>query len=277
MVVRGGAASVPPLQQPHRPGRDLERGWERDWKTGTAGGDTLGRGLLELQHERPELPLLLLNGTSVADGCRFNTSILDINFEAPGAKRDVAERCRSTEPFEWAGEETLNPERHAVTGRSTLPATRDFHDFRCRQTVDIPLSSAALLSARFPFVSPAGRIAQDCGNRKVSYVVDGGYLETSGASPIIEILGRLLPRITENNEDPDRRCVVPFFIQIDNGDAGYRNLSARPLELNVPFQTLMAARTGRAANAGTTPRSSSRSHSAAPRSRCLAPRPRAAP
>jgi Patatin-like phospholipase len=223
----------------------LERGWERDWQTGTAGGDALGRGLLELQREYPELPLLLLNGTSVADGCRFNTSILDINFEAPMPSRDAAERCRSTEPFDSPG----SPERDAVTEESTLPATRDYLDFRCNPAADIPLSSAALLAARFPFVSPAGRIAQDCAGRKVSYVVDGGYLETSGASPIIEILDRLLPLIVENNEDPDRQCVVPFFIQIDNGDAGYRNLSGRPGELNVPLKTLFASRSGRAANA----------------------------
>jgi hypothetical protein len=218
----------------------LERGWEQNW--GHTSPVDLSSGLLRLQRDHPELPILLMNGTSVADGCRFNTSILDAGISRRKPSTAEAERCRSTRLFDQG----ITP-----AGRSSLAATRDLVDFRCSPRADIPLSSAALLSARFPFVSPAGRVAQTCDQRKVSYVVDGGYLDTSGASPLIELAGDLLPHITAHNEVKGARCVVPFLIQIDNGDAGYRNLSARPGELNVPLKTLFATRGGRAANART--------------------------
>jgi hypothetical protein len=226
----------------------LERGWERDWAKEAPAGAGLAAGFLRLQRDHPELPLLLLNGTSVADGCRFNTSILDAGLSAPKASSDAAERCRSTQPFDGVYLTDLRPDQIATPDRAALAGTRDLLDFRCDSRSDIPLSTAALLSARFPFVSPAGRVAQDCAGKKVSYVVDGGYLETSGASPLTETAERLLPLIQSRNRRASR-CIVPFLIQIDNGEAGYHNLSARPGELNVPLKTVFAARGGRAAQA----------------------------
>jgi hypothetical protein len=53
---------------------------------------------------------------------------------------------------------------------------------------DLKLSTAAILSSRFPYVSPAGKIFD-------RYFVDGGYFDNSGAGTVLELiqdLGRFL-------------------------------------------------------------------------------------
>lgn len=49
---------------------------------------------------------------------------------------------------------------------------------------DIRLSTAAILGARFPFVSPAGGIGDD-------YFVDGGYFDNTGAGIVHEMMQRI--------------------------------------------------------------------------------------
>ena len=46
---------------------------------------------------------------------------------------------------------------------------------------DITLTSASILGARFPYLSPAGRIGKN-------YFVDGGYFDNSGAGVVQEII-----------------------------------------------------------------------------------------
>ena len=54
-----------------------------------------------------------------------------------------------------------------------------------RSNKDISLTSGAILGARFPYLSPAGRIAN-------SYFVDGGYFDNSGAGVIQETIRGIL-------------------------------------------------------------------------------------
>ena len=226
----------------------LERGWERDWRS-ASGLNSLGQPFLGLW-KKPHVPLLLLNGTNVVDGCRFNVSTLDTRIAAQGeSDPDALERCRSTTAFDESNATTAaNLGTTHVRESSALAATRDLTDFLCGGAVDIPLSTAALLSGRFPFVSPAGRIEQPCGNHRVSYVVDGGYLDTSGASPVVQLVSRLEPSILRWDRQNPKRCIIPFLIQIDNGPPGRQNLSKRPQELLVPLKGLFASRIGRAAD-----------------------------
>jgi len=50
---------------------------------------------------------------------------------------------------------------------------------------DISITSGAILGARFPYLSPAGRIAN-------SYFVDGGYFDNSGAGVVQETIRGIL-------------------------------------------------------------------------------------
>ena len=138
---------------------------------------------------------MLLNGYSVDDGCRFEASVL-----ASNAGRN-AQQCAK-----------------AATGRDgDLLATTDLTDVLCDGT-DVRWSTAALLSARFPWVSPTGAIGKGgCGaGLQHTEVADGGYHETSGASPIDEMC-----RVSGSCSPATRAaCVVPVFLQIDNGYTG---------------------------------------------------------
>ncbi|MEJ7567749.1 MAG: hypothetical protein WKF41_05735 [Gaiellaceae bacterium] len=234
----------------------LERAWDDEWE-----GGELGLGLFDLWRSHAEVPLLLLNGTSVDDGCRFNASVLDANIAL--ADGEAQPNCRSIAPFD----EPLTPARPAageqtrIDARSALPAARDLADFLsgtdCEKNYDVGLSTAGFLSARFPFVNPSGRIEQLCprdtDRAAVAYVVDGGYLDTSAASPVIELMVRLEPLIDKWNvaHSTEGRCIVPVMIQIDNGfeDAGRPRPARRPGELTLPLTTVLESRLGRAAEA----------------------------
>jgi hypothetical protein len=218
----------------------LERGWERQWPEAE-----LGQGLLQIWRTQPHQPLLLLNGTSVEDGCRFETSQLNANVETRGG---APAGCKSTEPFDAAPPD--------VASSSALPATRDLLDYLCNDSKDVRLSTAALLSARFPFVNPSARVEGRCrytdAKAPVAYVVDGGYLDTSGASPIVELMTDLQPLVNRWNGDKTHAgtCIVPLMIQIDNGfAAGVPRPPRRPGELLVPLKTLFATRGARESEA----------------------------
>lgn len=51
-------------------------------------------------------------------------------------------------------------------------------------TGDLRLSTAAILSSRFPYVSPAGKVFD-------RYYVDGGYFDNSGAGTVLELIHEL--------------------------------------------------------------------------------------
>ena len=211
----------------------LTQGFFRVWERGSRSGG-------------PAVPLLLLNGTSVTDGCRFNTSALDADGNDGGrAPNPRAPDCLATETFTGATPSTV----HRV-----LAATRDLEDDLC-ETVDgvredVRLSTAAFLSARFPYVSPSGRIPACGAPSQATYVVDGGYLDSSGASTIEEFWNQLEPLVARYNAgdypagQPASSCLVPYLIQIDNGyDEPHPAASTRrPGELTVPLKAALSAR-----------------------------------
>jgi hypothetical protein len=75
--------------------------------------------------------------------------------------------------------------------------------------VDLPLHTAAVLSARFPFVTPYGIVESSGVERRF---VDGGYFENSGLTTILDVVDVIRPGL----EDRDARLVV---IRIENNRA----------------------------------------------------------
>jgi hypothetical protein len=75
-------------------------------------------------------------------------------------------------------------------------------------THDMPLSTAAHMSARFTYVSPAGLLPDG------GHVVDGGYFENSGAATALEILYEVEAAIQSAGSG---EVVVPVIIEIRNG------------------------------------------------------------
>jgi hypothetical protein len=191
-------------------------------------------------------PLLLLNGTSVTDGCRFETSALRLaiaaqNNEFVGGCRSLAV-VESKLPNVQKAEKKLFPTwppnyvPPAARGDWVLAATRQIQDYLCDGR-DIRLSTAALLAARFPLVSPTGRVT--CNGRS-SYVVDGGYFEDSGVGTLDELWSSLEPLVASENAKAKGSCIVPLLIELDNhyGAPAGPGPDARPNELFAPLQAL---------------------------------------
>jgi hypothetical protein len=253
--------------------RAFERSWVDDigdrgaagliWKRGAStDGTPFSAGIFDLwaraqRREDVSLPLLLLNGTKVQDGCRFNASVFDASVEyrvregSSAVAARLAEDCLALRLFERTPPDVesiyVKPENRTDW---TFASTEDLSDFVCREN-DIRLSTAAMLSARFPFALPSGRL-EKCRTRRAPAinVVDGGYFDTSGASPIVELWTELEPEVDALNSRAGAPCIVPFFLQIDTGysdpTGGKRS---RPLEMTVPIQTATTARNAREANA----------------------------
>lgn len=206
----------------------MERTWEASWPDDVAG---LRRGVLSLW--RSNMPPLIFNGTSVNDGCRVNVSALD----ADGGSPEVPS-CSGLGSSDG-------------TAGGAFGATHDVVDFLCPSD-DLALSTAAGMSARFPVVSVAGRLAADpnrrCRGEKdgAVFVVDGGYLEGSGAGTLLDSWEALSGWVEEHNATAGETCVVPFMLHIDNGyeSPSVSGNQAVPREVTVPLLAAVNSSSG---------------------------------
>lgn len=126
--------------------------------------------------------------------------------------------------------------------------------------------TAALLTARFPYVTPSGVV--DCpgpdgilpsGDDVATQVVDGGYAENTGVGTLLDLMPRILEDVRHHNScvlsaDPDAGAcrgelatdtlVVPQLVYFDNGTGS--DLVSRPrgvtLEALVPPITILQAK-----------------------------------
>ncbi|MBA3962636.1 MAG: patatin-like phospholipase family protein [Chthoniobacterales bacterium] len=155
-------------------GRWLEQSWEQSWRHATH-NNRFAEPLLDLWNDpNSYVPALLLNGTSVETGNRVIVSNMAINSDYLAAEEGAS---------------------------------------KYESNLDLPLSTAAHLSARFTYVSPAGRFARDG-----SHVVDGGYFENSGATTALDILRQVNREITA--PDSQMEDVIPKLIMISNDPRG---------------------------------------------------------
>ncbi len=135
------------------------------------------------------LPLLVLNGTSVGNGQRIITTMLDATYmPRKGTVCPLQPRSETCPLFSDA---------------------RLFHNFLIAEKMklkDVRLSTAAHNSARFPLISPPGEIT-DGGTRVLDRIVDGGYFENFGAQTATELALAMLA------VDSDLR---PFILVLSN-------------------------------------------------------------
>lgn len=210
-------------------GYALEHAWER------ASGDVLAQPFLsffptkEALHEEAWRPALLLNATHQSTGRRVITSHLQV------------ERRVFLDAF-------------------------DAHDL---MKTDMPASAAGHNSARFTYVSPAGKLVppqpQENGPSTFGFVLDGGYFENFGAVTALqllrevrEVLGaeHVRPMILQISSDPslssrDRArmdqdaslCnVAPGALEFEEKSDGGDPLSTFFNELTAPIAGIMSSR-----------------------------------
>ena len=81
---------------------------------------------------------------------------------------------------------------------------------------DIPIKTAASLTARFPWLSSGGLITYPDG-RPFGHVVDGGYWDNTGLETALSILTAITPDIERFNQNPNRPFTVqPVVLYIKN-------------------------------------------------------------
>lgn len=229
----------------------LERAWEQAW-AGTD-GTGLNRGLLATwasthgQAAPWAAPVVAFNGTSVSDGCRFVSSPVDF----VQSQSDTPATSASDHP---TGHGCQAPPATTTDARDVLPATSELVDYLCPGE-DVPLSTAAHLSARFPYVSPTGRIVGPRGtcdqqqqpglvsNTAVADDADGGYFDNGAAGTVVDTWRALAPRLAAVERANDTACYLPVMIQIDNSyaapPAADTTTDPHPLEVLAPASALL--------------------------------------
>ncbi|MCZ4097937.1 hypothetical protein C8250_006985 [Streptomyces sp. So13.3] len=238
------------------PGKDraavMEESWERSQ------GELAGSFYATWQQPGTAwTPLALLNGTAVESGCRVLTAPVQLGaFDRPIGPTSCTRR-----PEETSSSDLSPGERN--DGGPTLIDVRG--GFLCAPQ-EINRSTAAMLSARFPYITPSGRLtAGKCGTDASMSVVDGGYVEGTGSLTAIDLHQELKELVDCGNamvyhqrkpaacplSAPPAHKVRLVFVQIDNG---YNSVAAtaapgRPHELSVPVQSLRQAAATKDANA----------------------------
>jgi hypothetical protein len=200
----------------------MEYAAENDWgRLFPQHKDTLGRATQALWRDLPgsaATPALFINGTLAESGQR----IIGSNVLIEG---------------------------------SNFPDAHDLYDVRGADAQqdrrEMPLITAIHLSARFPFISPAGSF--ESGGQAFAHVVDGGYFENAGTATALDVLNGVIAAAREL-----QRPLRPIVISIRNdpGEAGNctQDLAEpRPLgkpirwlsDLRIPQVGLYATRTAR--------------------------------
>jgi hypothetical protein len=150
------------------------------------------------------VPLLLLNGTSVGTGARVIASDLISTRAASESDGDKAKRI-AIYPAAFDVFEMLS--KPCVEGNACASANAGMADNAdARGGPDIRLSTAALLSARFPIISPAGIIRAEGASAVADRVVDGGYFENAGLTTAMDVARELR-----------RLRIVPVVLLVQNG------------------------------------------------------------
>lgn len=223
---------------------------EDGWSASAAWGGQ--RFLADPATLSPATGALVVNSTSVKGNCRVWVSQLQL----PSPAEDESP--------------TFDPERSCDEVRGV--ATRTVDLFRAYGPFvpgadpgtclgSVSAATAALLTARFPYVTPSGVVGPcpdrelEPGRRTAPYwprtqLVDGGYIENSGLATITDLADVWLPQVRGQNDlalaDRTRRTplVVPVVVYLSNGDHDTNQpaLGASPLsELAVPPATFLAA------------------------------------
>ncbi|HKP39582.1 MAG TPA: hypothetical protein VJV41_01050 [Mycobacterium sp.] len=227
--------------------QDRAAALERSWETAVqqSGGD-LEEGFMAAalpDGKDPAFPMLMLNGTSVTDGCRLSVSPLYL--AGPGVVSKTGNDAAETGTRDCLALDPLLPKTADVV-LQTLAGTKDGFDNTCRKNEgvdpqDLRLSTAALLSARFPYVSPTGTLNSCQNPNDRTFDLDGGLIDSSGASPLALTWPDVISWIEKRSGG---RCFAPKLIFIENGYLSQTKSQppARPDELSAPLTATGAVR-----------------------------------
>lgn len=166
---------------------------------------------------------LVLNSTAAGIGCRLLISQLDLSGAAGTQSGYVAQ---GAVPRNESCREGPAPLSIDLLAGDACP-------------LHLSWSTAAMLSARFPIISPAGRIPYrndgECGPDHAYQAIDGGYSEGSGLGTIHDLWPMFRDALTlHNSRLPDGQpFAVPVFLYLQNSAGS--DVVARPPALAGEF------------------------------------------
>jgi hypothetical protein len=227
----------------------LERSFERwyrkitanDGRPCEAGDDTgLCRPLGHLP-DRPDptkpgdwIPLLFINGTSVATGRRIIVSDVRVGCVMDG---DTGHRFLE---YSYDYRELRDP-RIRTNHSGCSDALAD-----AGEQIDLRLSTVSLMSARFPIISTQG-VIWDLDGKIVDSVVDGGYFENDGLATAADIVRELQtkglqPIVIRIVNEPDPKLDLQPA-QITGGATAYGG-APQPLKVSTQSESNRLVRDG---------------------------------
>jgi len=112
---------------------------------------------------------------------------------------------------------------------------------------DLKLSTAVVLGASFPYISPAGRINSLTSDAGAHYFVDGGYFDNSGAGVVNEMMIAMNNMLNDKNDSAFaayRNKIEFHVIHISNAEPRKLNfVQINPIanDLLSPLRTLMGS------------------------------------
>jgi hypothetical protein len=234
----------------------LERAWELAWGANNNAGMSRGlRASWTLANGTAGtwgMPILAMNASQVEDGCRFVASPVDFTVSRSPNPQSAARSSQDQPDDDSCGSRGSDAPGTGTASAvvDALPNTTELVDYLCPQD-DLPLSTAAHLSARFPFVSPPGRIRGCSGDGLIgpdatSYAIDGGYFDNSGSATAVDAWRALTP-FAAAREAAGAACVVPLLLQIDNSPSGGVASGGDPVPypLAAPAQAVASALSAR--------------------------------
>ena len=192
--------------------------------------------------------MLVLNASSLTDGCRVllaNVESLpagtgsDCGAIQPGPKGPGAITA-SIDPFPGLQERTDDAEQQCDSLR-----------IRGAAKPGMRVVTAALLSARFMYLTPSGAFIRCVSDslpgaptsepprRVTTYTLDGGYYENSGLFTLLQVWRAIEPRVRAYNASLPKggRRITPWFVVADNHyrSSARAGPSRRPYELLAPI------------------------------------------
>lgn len=153
---------------------------------------------------RPWEPVLVLNGSSVNDGCR----ILVTN--TGGLPASNSGDCFDVSATSGPASGTIDP---------IASLEEPCADKTCARTgAQLPALTAMYLSARYPVVAPSGALHYGVKNEEeqfTTFVVDGGYYENS-LFTLLQIWSELQPMVEDFNDCDSCSGIQPWIVVLDN-------------------------------------------------------------
>lgn len=163
---------------------------------------------------QPPTGLVALGATDVRSSCRVVVSQVELG---PGS---------SGLPGPQPDDPSDSPIADCSSGVDEPPLTIDLLDLlgSCGDA-ELDWATAALLSARFPFVTPSGTVApsESCDIPRMQ-LIDGGYAENSGLGILAdsaEELSGIIRRHNTFDRSPGDPLVVPFVMYVENSPRGW--------------------------------------------------------